>query len=168
MDGDRYGRQGRSYDSAHAPSQIAAEETEPVDDTLGWCILLPVQDSADVGAYFASRTNGLPPFVGERFQAGHTLREDNPAIRFFRRPRTRDPAMRRLSRSGDHKLGAPQLKTRRPAYIERQLAAFAQGFRQNDINEQMRTIAMQLTPDEMHLIAEFYGAGAAGAQVAGR
>jgi hypothetical protein len=23
----------------------------------------------------------LPPFVGERFQAGHTLREDNPAIR---------------------------------------------------------------------------------------
>jgi hypothetical protein len=42
---------------------------------------LPAQDSADVGAYFASRTNGLPPFVGERFQAGHTLREDNPAIR---------------------------------------------------------------------------------------
>ena len=49
-----------------------------------------------------------------------------------------------------------------------QLAAFAQGFRQNDINEQMRTIAMQLTPDEMHLIAEFYGTGAAAAQVAGR
>jgi hypothetical protein len=30
----------------------------------------------------------------------------------------------------------------------------------------MRTIATQLTPDEMHLIAEFYGTGAAGAQVA--
>jgi hypothetical protein len=42
---------------------------------------LSAQDSADVGAYFASRSNGLPPFVGERFQAGHTLREDNPAIR---------------------------------------------------------------------------------------
>jgi cytochrome c553 len=42
---------------------------------------LSVQDSADAGAYFPSRTNGLPPFVSERFQAGHTLREDNPAIR---------------------------------------------------------------------------------------
>jgi hypothetical protein len=32
----------------------------------------------------------------------------------------------------------------------------------------MRTIAAQLTPQEMHAIAEFYGAGAAVAQVAGR
>jgi len=32
----------------------------------------------------------------------------------------------------------------------------------------MRTIAAQLRPDEMHLIAEFYGAGAAAAPVAGR
>jgi hypothetical protein len=31
MHGDRCGRQGRSYDSAHAPSQIAAAATEPVD-----------------------------------------------------------------------------------------------------------------------------------------
>jgi cytochrome c553 len=69
---------------------------------------------------------------------------------------------------GNHKLGAPLLKTQQPAYIERQLAAFAQGFRQNDINEQMRTIAAQLTPEEMHLVAEFYGTGAAVAQVAGR
>jgi hypothetical protein len=30
----------RSYDSAHAPSQIAAAATEPLDDPLVWCILL--------------------------------------------------------------------------------------------------------------------------------
>ena len=42
-------------------------------------------------------------------------------------------------------------------YIERQLAAFAQGIRQNDIFEQMRVIAKQLTPDEMHALAAFYG-----------
>src|ERR1700738_5485793 len=42
---------------------------------------LSAQDAADVGAYFASRSNGLPPFVGERFEAGRSLREDNPAIR---------------------------------------------------------------------------------------
>ena len=36
---------------------------------------LSAQDAADVGAYFASRGDGLPPFVGDRFQAGHTLRD---------------------------------------------------------------------------------------------
>jgi cytochrome c553 len=131
---------------------------------------LSVQDSADVGAYFASRTNGLPPFVGERFQAGHTLREDDPAIRlaFAGDPARGIPPCAACHAPGAHKLGAPQLKTQQPAYIERQLAAFAQGFRQNDINERMRTIAAQLTSDEMHLIAEFYGTGAAAAQVAER
>ena len=131
---------------------------------------LSAQDAADVGAYFASRSNGLPPFVGERFQAGHTLREDNPAIRlaFAGDPARGIPPCAACHGPGDHKLGAPQLKTQQPAYIERQLAAFAQGFRQNDINEQMRTIAAQLTPDEMHLIAEFYGTGAVVAQVAER
>src|SRR5271169_1713868 len=133
-------------------------------------LALSAQDSADVGAYFASRTNGLPPAVGERFQSGHTLREDNPAIRlaFAGDPARGIPPCAACHGPGDHKLGAPQLKTQQPAYIERQLAAFAQGFRPNDINEQMRTIAMQLTPQEMHVIAEFYGTGAATAQVAGR
>jgi len=132
--------------------------------------VLSAQDSADVGAYFASRSNGLPPFVGERFRAGHTLREDNPAIRlvFAGDPARGIPPCAACHGPGDHKLGAPQLKTQQPAYIERQLAAFAQGFRQNDINEQMRTIAVQLTPEEMRVVAEFYGAGAAVAQVAGR
>ena len=38
-------------------------------------------------------------------------------------------------------------------------SAFAQGMRQNDIDERMRTIASQLTPIEMHSLAEFYAAG---------
>ena len=131
---------------------------------------LSAQDAADVGAYFAALTNGLPPFVGERFQSGHTLREDNPAIRlvFAGDPARGIPPCAACHGPGDHKLGAPQLKTQQPAYIERQLAAFAQGFRQNDINEQMRTIAAQLTSDEMHLVAAFYGTGASSAQVAER
>jgi cytochrome c553 len=57
-----------------------------------------------------------------------------------------------------YKIGAPPLAGQPAAYIERQLAAFAQGLRQNDINEQMRTIARQLTPGEMHALAVFYGA----------
>src|SRR5215469_15427250 len=43
--------------------------------------------------------------------------------------------------------------------IESQLLAFAQGMRQNDISEQMRTIARQLTPEEMHAVAAYYGGG---------
>jgi cytochrome c553 len=59
---------------------------------------------------------------------------------------------------GGYKLGAPALQRQQPNYIEEQLIAFAQGLRQNDIFEQMRIIARQLTPDEMHSIAVFYGA----------
>jgi hypothetical protein len=42
-------------------------------------------------------------------------------------------------------------------YIERQLASFAQGIRHNDIHEQMRAIARQLTPEEMKAVGGFYG-----------
>ena len=55
---------------------------------------------------------------------------------------------------GGYKLDAPPLRGQYAAYIERQLAAFAQGIRQNDIYEQMRAIARRLTPDEMKAVAE--------------
>ena len=58
---------------------------------------------------------------------------------------------------GGYKLGAPRWP-QHATYIESQLLAFAQGMRQNDISEQMRTIARQLTPEEMHAVAVFYGA----------
>ena len=57
-----------------------------------------------------------------------------------------------------HKIGAPVLTGQHATYIAWQLADFAQGMRQNDINEQMRMPAGQLTPDEMHMIADFLGA----------
>lgn len=130
---------------------------------------LSAQASADVAAYFASRTNGLTPVLGERSRAGNTLREDAPAMRlvFAGDPARGIPPCSACHGPGGSKLGAPPLKGQQPAYIERQLAAFAQGMRQNDINRQMRTIATQLTPDEMHALAEFYGTGV-GAQIAGR
>ena len=45
----------------------------------------------------------------------------------------------------------PPLTGQHADYVERQLAAFAQDQRQNDINAQMRTIAKQLTTAEMHV-----------------
>ena len=60
--------------------------------------------------------------------------------------------------SGGYKPGAPALQQQRTPYIERQLAAFAQAMRQNEISQQMRTIAKELTPEEMHVVAVVYGA----------
>jgi cytochrome c553 len=130
---------------------------------------LSPQDAADVGMYLASRTGGLLSIVGERFQAGHTLRESNPAIRlaFAGDPARGIPPCAACHGPAAAKLGAPPLSGQQAAYIERQLAAFAQGSRQNDINQQMRTVATQLTSDEMRALAEYYGGGTK-QQTAGR
>jgi cytochrome c553 len=127
---------------------------------------LTAQDSADVAAYFSSRPGGLPPVAGEGPpKSGRSLRQADPAIRlvFAGDPGRGIPPCAACHGPGAHKLGAPPLEGQHAPYIERQLAAFAQGMRQNDINAQMRTIAVQLTQDEMHAVAVYYGAnGTAG------
>ncbi len=130
---------------------------------------LSAQASADVAAYFASRAKGLTASVGEHFQAGRTLREHAPARRLVSAgdPARGIPPCSSCHGPGGSKLGAPPLHGQQPDYLERQLAAFAQGMRQNDINRQMRTISTQLRPEEMREIAEFYGGGA-GTQTASR
>jgi cytochrome c553 len=55
--------------------------------------------------------------------------------------------------------GVPSLATQNADYVLKQLEAFANGTRANDINEPMRTIAALLTEDERQAIAEYYGAG---------
>jgi cytochrome c553 len=126
----------------------------------GMAAALTAQESTDVAAYFASRTVGLPPVNVEGFpQAGHSLRQSDPAIRlvFAGDPERGIPPCSACHGPGGHKLGAPALRGQHAAYIESQLGAFAQGMRQNDINEQMRTIAKQLTAAEIHAIALHYG-----------
>jgi cytochrome c553 len=121
---------------------------------------LSARDSADVAAYFASRSEGLPAIGGVRApESGRSLRQSDPAMRlvFAGDPPRGIPPCSACHGPGGYKIGAPALQGQQPAYIERQLAAFTQGMRQNDINEQMRTIAKQLTPGEMHAIAAFYG-----------
>lgn len=124
---------------------------------------LSASASADVAAYFASQRNGLAPIRGESLDSGHSLRESNPAVRlvFAGDPARGIPPCSACHGPAGSAIGAPSLQRQQPAYIESELAAFAQGSRHNDINEQMRTIAAQLTPDEMRAVAELYGAGAA-------
>jgi cytochrome c553 len=56
------------------------------------------------------------------------------------------------------KLGTPWLDGQSAVYIKAQLQAFASGTRRNDISEQMRNIARQMTPDEMIEAADYYAA----------
>jgi cytochrome c553 len=121
---------------------------------------LTPQASADVAAWFATRSGGLPPVAGEGFpESGRSLRQSDPTIRlvFAGDPERGIPPCAACHGPGAHKLGAPALRGQHVEYIERQLAAFAQGMRQNDINEQMRTIATQLSQEEMHHLAAYYG-----------
>jgi cytochrome c553 len=123
---------------------------------------LTPQASADVAAYFSSRAGGLRPVAGEGApESGRSLRQrSDRTIRllFAGDPGRGIPPCTACHGPGAHKVGAPPLQGQHAAYIERQLAAFAQGMRQNDINEQMRTIASQLTQEEMRALADYYGA----------
>jgi cytochrome c553 len=118
---------------------------------------ISAQDSADVAAYLAVQKDGLrtqePNLASER-----GLRETNTAKRlvYAGDPQRGIAPCSACHGPGGHKLGAPVLHGQRAAYIERQLASFAQGLRQNDIFEQMRVIAKLLTTDEMKALAAFY------------
>ena len=118
---------------------------------------LSPQASSDAAAYFASHSNRLTSASG-RSEGGDPPGQDTPATRlaFDGDPSRGIPPCAACHGPNEIKLGAPALKGQQSAYIERQLAAFAQGIRQNDIDERMRTIASQLTPLEVHKLAEFY------------
>jgi cytochrome c553 len=124
---------------------------------------LTIQDSADVAAHFASRTGQLQADSPERvLQGGRAFRQTDPAARlvFAGDPQRGIAPCSACHGPGGFRLAAPPLAGQYAAYIERQLGSFAQGIRHNDIYEQMRAIARQLTPDEMKALADFYGSQA--------
>ena len=131
---------------------------------------LSLQDSADVAAYFATQRGGLPTLTGNRVpEPGRSLRESDPAKRliFAGDPKRGIPPCSACHGPGGYKLGAPALQGQQAAYIEEQLVAFTQSLRQNDIFDQMRIIARQLTPNEMQAVAAFYSVPAGAPKVAG-
>ena len=52
--------------------------------------------------------------------------------------------------------GAPDLRGQQRAYLEQQMQAFKTGDRRNDISEQMRSVARQLTGQEIAMLAAYY------------
>jgi len=121
---------------------------------------LSVQDAADVAAHFAAQAGPLHAMPSERIpQGSHAFRQSDVGARlvFAGDPQRGIAPCSACHGPGGFRLGAPPLAGQHTEYIERQLGSFAQGIRRNDIYEQMRAIARQLTPDEMQALAEFYG-----------
>jgi cytochrome c553 len=58
----------------------------------------------------------------------------------------------------DNKAGSPWLGGQSAVYIRAQLQAFASGTRRNDISQQMRNIARQMTAGEIDGVARYYEA----------
>jgi cytochrome c553 len=58
----------------------------------------------------------------------------------------------------DTKAGSPWLGGQSAVYIKAQLHAFASGTRRNDISQQMRNIARQMTAEEIDQVAHYYEA----------
>jgi cytochrome c553 len=106
------------------------------------------------------QANGTDPFDGDRELVERRERDPAKRLVFAGDPQRGIPPCSACHGPGGFKIGAPALQGQHAAYLERQLAAFAQGIRQNDIYEQMRAAAKQLTPDEMQALAAFYGTGA--------
>ena len=52
--------------------------------------------------------------------------------------------------------GAPGLRGQQRAYLELQMQSFKDGNRRNDISEQMRSVARQLTGEEIAMLAAYY------------
>ena len=113
-----------------------------------FAINLPEQDMVDLASYYAY----LP-----RLPAYH------PAAA-LPRPRIviNGSPLRNIAPCGschgalDNKAGSPWLEGQAAAYMKSQLELFASGERRNDISEQMRNIARQMTPAEIDEAAEYY------------
>ena len=109
------------------------------------------QDMLDVAAYYAY----LPRVPSQQARSGD--------CRAARSSRSGAP-MRNIAPCGschgdiDNKAGSPWLGGQSAVYIKAQLQAFASGTRRNDISQQMRNIARQMTAEEIDQVARYYEA----------
>jgi len=123
---------------------------------------LSPRDEADVVAYYAK----LPVFADP---------QDDRIFPQLRPDPSRAAIASRLISFGDgergippcqachgpvgYRPGVPSLATQNAGYLLKQLEAFNDRTRSNDINMPMRTIAALLTEEERHALAEYYGSG---------
>jgi cytochrome c553 len=108
------------------------------------------QEMLDLAAYYSY----LPRQPGSRPDPTVTA----PQIVARGAPMRNVPACSSCHGTTDAKLGTPWLDGQSAVYIKAQLQAFASGTRRNDISEQMRNVARQMTPGEINEAARYYAA----------
>jgi cytochrome c553 len=118
----------------------------------GYVSALSEQDMLDLAAHFASLPN---PFAGTASRPGSANAVARNLIEVGDPLRGIAPCAACHGPLG-FTPGAPGLRGQQRAYLEEQLQAFAAGTRRNDISEQMRSVARQLTSEEIAVLATYY------------
>jgi cytochrome c553 len=113
-----------------------------------FAVKLGEQDMLDLAAYYSY----LPRQPGSHLDPAVTA----PPIVARGAPMRNIPACSSCHGTTDAKLGTPWLDGQSAVYIKAQLQAFASGTRHNDISEQMRNIARQMTAAEIDEAAHYY------------
>ncbi|SMG31639.1 c-type cytochrome [Paraburkholderia susongensis] len=113
------------------------------------------QDLRDLAAYYASLT---PPPAAQTPRASEA--PDATAVRLAMQgdPERNIAPCAACHGQLDRKGAAPWLGGQSAVYLAAQMHAFAAGERHNDINEQMRNVARQMTPEEIDSLAKYYAA----------
>ncbi|WP_342728340.1 c-type cytochrome [Bradyrhizobium sp. B097] len=108
------------------------------------------QDMKDVAAYYAY----LPRVPSNSLDTGRPA----PAVVVTGAPMRNIPPCGSCHGDIDNKAGSPWLGGQSAVYIKAQLEVFASGARRNDISQQMRNIARQMTAEEIDQVAHYYEA----------
>ncbi len=108
------------------------------------------QDMLDIAAYYAY----LPRVPSNKIDAELAA----PRIVVTGAPMRNIPPCGSCHGDIDTKAGSPWLGGQSAVYIKAQLQAFASGSRRNDISQQMRNIARQMTSEEIDQVAGYYSA----------
>src|SRR3984885_5107958 len=113
-----------------------------------FAVKLSEQDMLDLASYYSY----LPRQPGSHPDSG----VDAPHVVARGAPMRNIPTCSSCHGTTNAKLGTPWLDGQSAVYIKAQLQAFASGTRRNDISEQMRNIARQMTSDEINDAARYY------------
>jgi cytochrome c553 len=111
---------------------------------------LTEQDMRDLAAYYAY----LPRLPGYHPETAGPA----PRIVASGAPMRNIPPCASCHGSIDYKTGSAWLEGESPVYLRAQLEAFASGARHNDISQQMRNIARNMSHAEIEQAAQYYAA----------
>src|ERR1700733_2220251 len=113
-----------------------------------FAVKLSEQDMLDLASYYSY----LPRQPGSHPDSG----VDAPHVVARGAPMRNIPTCSSCHGTTNPKPGTPWLDGQSAVYIKAQLQAFGSGTRRNDISEQMRNIARQMTSDEINDAARYY------------